>query len=149
MTEVISSLTWGEMVGWIAGILAVTSTVIQISPIKLNPWSWLARRIGSAINHDTNEKVDKLAAHVTKLQNSVDESAAKLAREKILEFGDDLIYQPERRHSKDRFDDVVQHITEYDAYCATHPEFKNHMTETTTKLIISTYERCMVEHSFL
>lgn len=149
MTEVISSLTWGEMVGWIAGILAVTSTVIQISPIKVNPWSWLARKVGSAINHETNDKVDKLAAQVTKLQNSVDESAAKLAREKILEFGDDLIYQPERKHSKDRFDDVVQHITEYDAYCAEHPGFKNHMTESTTKVILSTYERCMVEHSFL
>ena len=149
MTEVIASLTWGQMVGWIAGILAVTSTVIQISPIKVNPWSWLARKIGSAINHDTNDKVDKLAAQVTRLQNSVDESAAKLAREKILEFGDDLIYEPERRHSKDRFDDVVQHITEYDTYCAEHPDFKNHMTESTTKLILSTYERCMVEHSFL
>lgn len=149
MTQLLSNLTWGEMVGWIAGIVAVASTVIQITPIKVNPWSWLARKIGGAINHDTNEKVDKLAAQVTKLQNSVDESAAKLAREKILEFGDDLIYQPERRHSKDRFDDVVQHITEYDAYCAAHPEFKNHMTESTTKLILSTYEKCMTEHSFL
>lgn len=134
--------------GW-ASIVFVLSVLVQITPIKINPWSWLARKIGKAINHETNEKMDKLAAKVEKLQNSVDENAAKFAREKILEFGDDLIYQPGRKHSKDRFDDVVQHITEYDTYCTDHPEFKNHMTESTTKLILSTYEKCMAEHSFL
>lgn len=147
--EEIISLSLADIAGRIALILAALSFVIQISPIKVNPWSWIARKIGNAINHDINEKVDKLASKVDKLQNSVDENAAKFAREKILEFGDDLIYQPERKHSKDRFDDVVQHITEYDSYCTDHPEFKNHMTESTTKLILSTYEKCMAEHSFL
>lgn len=142
-------MTLSELLGRIALIAAALSFVIQISPIKLNPWSWVARKIGKAINHDINDKVDLLSKKVDKLQAGQDENAAKLAREKILEFGDDLIYQPERRHSKDRFDDVVQHITEYDGYCKEHPEFKNHMTETTTRLILNTYEKCMREHSFL
>lgn len=147
--EALADMTLSELLGRIALIAAALSFVIQISPIKLNPWSWVARKIGKAINHDINDKVDLLSKKVDKLQAGQDENAAKLAREKILEFGDDLIYQPERRHSKDRFDDVVQHITEYDGYCKEHPEFKNHMTETTTRLILNTYEKCMREHSFL
>lgn len=147
--EHIANLTVAEIAGRIALVLAALSFIIQITPIKLNPWSWVARKIGRAINHDLFEKVDCIGSDVKDLRGVVDKNAAKLAREKILEFGDDLIYQPERRHSKDRFDDVVQHITEYEAYCAAHPEFKNHMTETTTKLILSTYEKCMKEHSFL
>ena len=139
---------WG-LLGHIAAVLAGLSFIIQISPIKLNPWSWIARKIGRAINHEMMTQVESIARDVKDLQNTVDANAAKLAREKILEFGDDLIFQPQRRHSKDRFDDVVQHITEYDAYCAEHPEFKNHMTEATTKLILETYEKCMHEHSFL
>lgn len=147
--EHIAELTVGELAGRVVLILAALSTFIQISPIKINPWSWVARKIGRAINHDVLEKVDNLEREVQGLKNSVDERDAKLARERILEFGDELIYEPEKKHSKDRFDDVVQHITEYDAYCLTHPNFKNHMTESTTKLILKTYEKCMKEHSFL
>lgn len=147
--EYIANLSIAEIAGRIALVLAALSFIIQISPIKLNPWSWVARKIGKAINHDLLEKVDDIGTDVKDLRAEVDKNAAKLAREKILEFGDDLIFQPERKHSKDRFDDVVQHITEYEAYCAAHPEFKNHMTEATTKLILSTYEKCMKEHSFL
>ena len=147
--EYIANLSIAEIAGRIALVLAALSFIIQISPIKLNPWSWVARKIGKAINHDLLETVDDIGTDVKDLRAEVDKNAAKLAREKILEFGDDLIFQPERKHSKDRFDDVVQHITEYEAYCAAHPEFKNHMTEATTKLILSTYEKCMKEHSFL
>ena len=147
--EALANLTLGEIAGRISLLAVAVSFIIQISPIKLNPWSWIARKIGNAINHDMIENFKLLSHKVDKLQAGMDEGSAKLAREKILEFGDDLIYQPDRRHSKDRFDDVVQHITEYDCYCQEHPEFKNHMTETTTKLILDTYEKCMREHSFL
>lgn len=145
IVEFLKSVTLGE---W-AGAVVLLSVLVQITPIKINPWSWIARKVGKAINHDLLAKVDGIGSDVKGLRAEVDKNAAKLAREKILEFGDDLIYQPERRHSKDRFDDVVQHITEYEAYCAAHPEFKNHMTETTEKLILGTYEKCMKEHTFL
>ena len=147
--DAIAELTLGDIVGRIVLALAAISFVIQISPIKLNPWSWVARKVGGALNRDILDKVDSIAFDVKELRCIVDENSARLAREKILEFGDDLIFQPERKHSKDRFDDVIQHITEYDVYCAGHPEFKNHMTAATTKLILDTYEKCMKNHTFL
>lgn len=133
----------------ITPVLAILSIVIEITPIKINPWSWFAKKILHAVNRELVDKVDNLNKEVSDLKESVDERDAKTARAKILEFGDDLIFQPERKHSKDRFDDVMQHITEYEEYCDQHPNFKNHMTETTTKLIIDTYEKCMRDHSFL
>ena len=32
------------------GVLVVVMTLVQIAPVKLNPWSWLARSIGRAVN---------------------------------------------------------------------------------------------------
>ncbi len=147
--EYIANLSVGDILGRITILLVAISFVIQIAPVKLNPWSWIARKIGKAINHEIVDKIDEIGNNVKDLRCTVDHNAAKLARNKILEFGDDLIFQPERKHSKDRFDDVMQYITEYDAYCAEHPEFKNHITASTTKIIVNTYEKCMQDHSFL
>jgi len=138
-----------HLAGEIAAIIVALSVVVEITPIKLNPWSWIARKIGKAINHDVIEKVDQLEKKVNRVGDALDEKSAKDARTKILNFGDELIYNPERKHSKDKFDEVVANITEYEQYCSEHPDFKNHMTEATTKLILSTYETCMKKHSFL
>lgn len=37
------------------GIILVAMTLIQIAPIKLDPWSAVARAIGRAINKDVIE----------------------------------------------------------------------------------------------
>lgn len=145
----IAELTVGQIIGWLSATLIALTGVIEIIPIKLNPWSWLARHIGRAINREVIDKVDTLSGDVIELKRSIDERDAKSARESILEFGDELIYSPDKMHSKDRFDTVVQRITEYDAYCVAHPEFKNHMTESTKRLILKQYEKCMKDHSFL
>ena len=149
MVQNLMNMSLTELSGNIAIVLLALSVVVQITPIKLNPWTWIARKVGKAINHDEIEKINRIDSTLTNLRNAVDERDAKRDRETILDFGDDLIFDPDRRHSKDRFDNVVQHITEYNAYCDTHPEFKNNMTEATTKLILTTYEKCMKEHLFL
>ena len=53
MTQIISrkearKMTLKEILGTIGGILFVLSVLVQIAPIKLNPWSTLARYIGRA-----------------------------------------------------------------------------------------------------
>ena len=37
------------------GIVLVAMTLIQISPIKLDPWSAIARAVGRAINKDVTD----------------------------------------------------------------------------------------------
>ena len=41
-------------------ILLGLSFIIQITPIKLNPWSTLLGWIGKLLNGDLNKKIDKL-----------------------------------------------------------------------------------------
>ena len=151
----IEALSVGQLFGYIAGILFVLSWIIQITPIKLNPWSAIARSIGRSLNKelrdivsDGNHKMDKIERDLIALQQVVDEQNAKDARSKILEFGDALVHYVDREYSKDRYDDIMVCITEYTQYCEKHPEFKNHMTTATIRLIEERYDQCLRDGSF-
>ena len=43
-----------------SGIVILLLTLVEITPIKINPWSWLGRKIGRAINGEVLEKVETL-----------------------------------------------------------------------------------------
>jgi hypothetical protein len=147
MLQKFAEMSVGELVGSISAIVVAASVVIQISPIKFSPWTWLARKFGKAINGEVIEKVDRLKQDMDNMKAQEDERNAKTARSRILRFGDELLH--DQMHSKDHFDDIMMCITEYTQYCNEHPEFKNHITETTTRHILHTYEKCLEEHSFL
>lgn len=133
----------------IEGLLALLGgmTLVQISPIKVDPWSWLARRIGRALNGEVLERVDKLEDGVKSIREIGDEREAKNTRIRILRFGDEILHGVE--HSKEHFDQILLDITEYHQYCEDHPEFKNNMTELTTQKIMSTYSELWEENGFL
>ncbi len=131
------------------GLIATLTgmTVIQITPIKINPWSCIAKAIGRAINGEVIEKVENLEKELVSMRNDIDERAAKDCRVRILRFGDEVLH--DKRHTKEHFDQILQDITEYDKYCESHKDFKNNMTVMTTVHIKDTYERCMEDRSFL
>ena len=123
------------------------ATLVQLSPIKVDPWTWVAKAIGRAINAEVIEKVDKLETDLLKLKNHSEEHAAKACRIRILRFGDEILHG--KHHSKEHFDQILMDITEYEHYCESHPEFKNNITVITTSRIMSTYEQCLEDHSFI
>ena len=85
----------GSYAAWSVVILVAVSGLIQIAPIKLNPWSTMARRFGRAINHDMLSKFESLEKDVEELRKigdareaKEDERNAKAYRMRILRFGD-------------------------------------------------------------
>ena len=73
------------------GIVLVAMTLIQISPIKLDPWSAIARAVGRAINKDVIDKLDEtreiLDAHI-KMDGA---RTADTHRARILQFNNELL----------------------------------------------------------
>lgn len=124
-----------------------TLTVLQVAPIKINPWTWIARAIGRAINAEVIAKVDKLECEVQTIKKNTEEHEAKSARVRILRFGDEILHDV--KHSQEHFNQVLLDITEYEEYCSKHPEFRNNVTGITTKRIMETYERCLKDNNFL
>lgn len=143
------------------GVILLLSFIIQISPIKVNPWSKLARALGSMLNGEILEKLTAAEAQRQQLRNKVDQielhlnehiadSAMQEAitrRLRILRFGDEVTHGI--RHSKDHFDQILEDITAYNKYCASHVDFKNDMTTLTAQRIKEVYADCLVNNDFM
>ena len=150
----LEELTMGELLGWGSAAVVALSGVVEFSKIKINPWTWLARHVGRAINGEVLDKMDTLNERVVKLSGKVDQSEARqderdarTARTHILRFGDEV--RIGTRHSKESFDEVLADITAYEAYCQSHPAFPNNRTRAAEAFSTETYDRCLRDNSFL
>lgn len=129
-----SALGWGA-------IVILLLSVVQISPIKINPWSWIAQKLGHALTH---ESCNMMAGHMTQIdsiledikknlrlmekrleetEDKADMDRAIASRIRIIRFNDELIN--EQKHSKESFDQVMGDIDTYEHYCEEHPKFRN------------------------
>lgn len=129
------------------GVVVIVMTIIQLSPIKIDPWSWAARMVGRAVNGDVIMKMDQLAEDIQTMKQIEDEREAIRIRLEILKFCEEL-YKDEK-HSKERFDQILQYITEYQKYCDEHPEFPNEKAVLSIAYIEDVYHKRLEKHDFL
>lgn len=147
-------VTLKEMIFGGCGAIVILMTLIQITPIKVNPWSAIARSVGRAINKDVIEKFNHLGndiqsvkEEIARVDGKVGEQAAVNCRSRILRFGDEV-----RRgvlHSKEHFDQTLRDIDTYNRYCEEHPLFMNSVTEQTSIKIKEVYHECLDKNNFL
>ena len=129
------------------GILLLLMTIIQITPIKINPWSWIGRRIGRLINGEVIDKVDSLSQELADHKAKSEERHATLCRAHILRFGDEVLHGIP--HSKEGYDNILLDIDAYEEYCDKHPDYKNNIALATIKNIKRMYQKHLEEDSFL
>ena len=128
-------------------IAVVLLSLIQIAPIKVDPWSWLIRKAGGVLTGDIMRKLDELNKKVDRLEAKEDERDAVNKRVRILRFEDEL--QRDHKHTKDSFDQVLSDITGYNQYCDAHPSFRNDQTAQTVAHIKKVYDARLENHDFL
>lgn len=136
-----------EILSSSGGAILVLFTLVQIAPVKLNPWSWIAKKLGRALNGETIEKVDELCKDVQALRNECDERQAVNCRTRIMRFGDEILHGT--KHSKEHFDQILLDITSYEKYCEQHPNFENNIAVVTVQHIKRVYQNCLEENSFI
>lgn len=129
------------------GAVILLLSLIQVAPIKVNPWSAIARRIGRAINGEVLIKVEKIGSDLEDLRNICDERDAILCRTHILHFNDEILHGVE--HTKEHFDQILIDIKTYLDFCDTHKDFKNDIANMAIENIRNTYKKCMDKNSFL
>ena len=130
-----------------SGVVFIILTLIQLAPIKINPWSAIGKAIGKAINNEVIEKVDNLDSEVKSLKSEVAENVAVDCRARILRFGDEVLHG--ERHTKDHFELILRDIKKNELYCEEHPKFENNVTELTSTRIAEIYKHCLDTNDFL
>lgn len=126
-------MTLKELMETGGGILFIVLTLVQIAPIKFNPWTALARAIGRALNKEVMDKIE--------------EGDAKNARYRIIRFNDEIRHNV--RHTEEHFNQIIDDIDTYEKYCRTHPKFPNGKGVHSVTNVKKIYEKCSDENSFL
>ena len=140
---------FSDIVSAVALAIAGAMTMLEVSKIPVNPWSF----IGRIINHELlkklegfEKKLEGFDKKVDALNERMDESEIKAARMRIQRFADEMYCDV--RHSREHFDLILMDITAYNNYCDTHPGFVNEKTRVAQGIIRKKYEECMKERSF-
>lgn len=148
LAEILAQLKLSDILTGGGIILVILLSCIEVSKIKLNPWSWIARKLGRALNGEMLEKIDNMDHEVKDLRKVCDEREATLRRTHILHFNDEILHH--QKHTKEHFDQVLEDdIDYYEDYCEKHPDYKNNKAVCAIDNIKRTYKKCMDENSFL
>lgn len=102
----------------------------------------------------TQDSIDQMQGSITTLQETLDkhikedeDDKARAQRYRILQFYDDLC--EEKKHSESHFEDILDDIDSYEAYCDKHPEFKNNRGKAAMQYITDTYYKVKSKGGFL
>lgn len=136
-----------EILASAGGGAVLLLTLIQITPLKLNPWSAILHAIGKSINAEVLERVNALDKGLNTLKATVDQRQAIDCRARIVHFGDEIKHDV--KHSLEHFNAILYDISVYEAYCSDHPDFPNEVAVITIDLIKETYKKCTREKTFL
>ena len=121
--------------------------LVQFAPVKVNPWSWLGRMIGRAINADVSKRLDeiekKLDGHIT----MDDRRMAESHRARILHFNNELLRDID--HTHEEFREVLSEIDDYEAYCDEHPDYPNNRAVLAIENIREVYKERLKKRDFL
>jgi hypothetical protein len=127
--DILGNMTKSDYIG----IAVIVLSIVQISPLKINPWTKIARVIGRALNAEIKEIIE--------------EGEASNRRYRIFRFDDEVRHHT--KHTEEHFNQILEDIDYYEKYCVSHPNFPNNKSVSAIKNIKSTYEKCRNENSFL
>ena len=136
-----------EIIAAAGGLLAAVMTLLQIAPIKLNPWSWMAKAIGRAINGEVLAKLGQVEERLDKHITMDDRRTADGHRSRILHFNNELLR--DLPHTKEEFIEVLAEIDAYESYCLDHKDYPNNRAVLAIDNIRSTYKDRLKKHDFL
>lgn len=143
-----------EKGGFWAAIVFGLLTLVEITPIKINPLSWFAKKLGKAFNGEIMKEMGSLKKEITDIKKDITdireeakEREATNRRTRILEFGDEILHDVD--YSKEHWDSILMDISEYEHYCDDHPHYMNNVAKATIKHIKHMYDKHLDEDSFL
>lgn len=142
----VKSVTLKEILLGGGGGLVLLLTIIQVTPIKLNPWSALAKVIGRAINADVLDELKDVRSRLNEHIQMDAESKADERRTRILHFNNELIR--DIPHTKEEFIDIMTDIDVYEAFCRENPGYKNNRAAHAIANIGRVYDERLQKHDF-
>ena len=135
------------------GVLFLLFSLVEISPIKINPLSALAKWLGRAFNSDVIKELETVKATQAETRkrledyiNTNDKREADGCRARILRFNNELIR--DIPHTKEEFVEALKDIDDYERYCREHPDYANGRAVHAIANIGRVYDERLEKHDF-
>lgn len=107
-------------------------TLIQISPLKLNPWSWVVTLLRKLLGTEgLRDDIKQLDAKVKSLERDIARTRSKEVRKEIIDFAEEL--KRGKMYHLAEFEEVGRIVDEYrklidkydfkNAYCVAQMEY--------------------------
>lgn len=143
----------GEIIATISAGLVALGTIVEVSKIKINPWSSLFKWIGNKMMEDVKEELKEVKDEQKELAKRQDEltrqraiDAADRIKAEIFTFYNEC--QKGQRHSEGEFNHIIQQNQKYEKLIEETKE-PNGVYEAEYKYIMAVYEKCQNEKDFL
>lgn len=130
--EIISQLNAGN----VAVGIAILLSLIQISPLKLNPWDKLLAWFGKKLNGATIKKLEEL-------QKQVRDMWINTHRQSILTFAREC--RADMHHDAEEWNHILSIADEYEVYCAKNT-VSNGVVKADTEYVRALYQELSREH---
>lgn len=126
LTELLNQLNLGNL----SILLILVLSLVEISPIKINPWSALCKWLQRQLSLD-----------------EIKDDLMDSRRTRIIRFDDELIEK--RPHRKDMFDAILIDCDKYEKYCKMHHGYINSVANDSIQHIKEVYAELKREDAFL
>lgn len=147
-------MTITEILTHSGAALLILCTLIQIAPIRINPWSALAKGIGRAFNADVLKGLEEVKAQQQEAQQRLadhikvdDRRDADRHRERILRFNNELLR--DIPHTREDFIEILAVIDDYEHFCKANEDYKNNRAVHAIANIGRVYDERLQKHDFL
>ena len=140
-------MTLDKLLAYSGGGLFVLLTLVQIAPVKVNPWSAIARWVGKAINGEVLGKLGHLEKRLDEHIDTDDKRDADGHRVKILQFNNELLRSID--HTKEEFIEILAEIDAYERFCKDHEDYPNNRAVLAIENIRENYKERLKKHDFL
>ena len=153
------SAIWAQIMGakddisLVLLILTVLASLIQITPIKVNPWDKIFGWIGKKMNKDVSDQVKEVRSEVKQVRKDLDTHIQDDKREKlevqrrdILDFANACMNG--RKHTQEQFTFVIKKCDEYEKYIEDN-NLKNGEISSAIEEIRRLNSKCRQNNTFL
>lgn len=138
ITEAFEKITAGEAAGWALAVFCVLLSLIQVSPLKLNPWDSIFGWFGRKTNGTTIKRLEEV-------EKQINDMWINDHRQKILTFAREC--RCDITHSSDEWTNVLNVAEEYEKYVE-EKKITNGIINQDTQYLRKLYQELSMEHKF-
>lgn len=124
-------------------VLAVFLSLVQIAPIKINPWDTILGWIGSKINAGVKKQLDAVSQQSNVQKEEFREFWIDYQREAILRFSREC--SQDMSHSREEWNHILDIIKRYETFCGKH-EIANGVIEENSSYLRDLHKQLLQEH---